>query len=87
MAQQYTSKGFWEAYGKLPNDIRDLADKCFEILKSSPQHPSLRFKKVGSVYSARVGLHHRAVALSQGEDFFWFWIGTHAEYDALLRAL
>jgi hypothetical protein len=35
----------------------------------------------------RVGLHHRALAVESGEDVIWFWIGSHAEYDTLLRAM
>jgi hypothetical protein len=54
-------------------------------MKAAPDHPSLRFKKVGAIYSARVGLHYRALARHRGDNFYWFWIGSHAEYDRLLR--
>jgi hypothetical protein len=30
-------------------------------------------------------LRYRALAVRRGDDFIWFWIGSHAEYDALLR--
>jgi hypothetical protein len=40
--------------------VRDLADKNFRLLKTDPSHPSLHFKKLGKVWSARVGLHYRA---------------------------
>jgi hypothetical protein len=39
------SKRFWECYNELPEDIQTLADKNYELLKASPQHPSLHFKK------------------------------------------
>jgi hypothetical protein len=42
-------------------DIRGLADKNFQLLKADSLHPSLHFKKVGKVWSARVGFHYRAV--------------------------
>jgi hypothetical protein len=32
-----------------------------------------------------VGLHHRALAAERNEEIVWIWIGTHAEYDLLLR--
>jgi hypothetical protein len=41
-------------------------------------------KKVGRFWSVRVGLHHRALAVEDGGDLVWFWIGTPAEYDRLL---
>jgi hypothetical protein len=39
------------------------------------------------VFSVRVGLHYRAVALRDQDTLIWFWIGTHADYDHLLRSL
>ena len=41
----FASASFWEAYGKLPGHIRNLADKNFALLKENPQHPSLQFRK------------------------------------------
>ena len=64
--------------------MQSLADRNYELLKSDPGHRSLRFKKVGSLWSVRVGLHYRALATEAGEDFVWFWIGSHAEYDKLV---
>lgn len=79
-----TTPRFWDCYQKLPEEVRELADKYFGLLKNDPQHPSLHFKKVGRFWSARVGLHHRALAVEQGDDLVWFWIGSHADYDNLL---
>jgi len=80
-----TTPRFWEHYRRLPTDVRDLADKHFQLLQSDPRHPSLLFKKVGNVWSARVGLAHRALAVEGEEDFLWVWIGSHDEYDRLIR--
>ena len=80
-----TTPRFWEHYRRLPTDVRDLADKNFPLLQSNPRHPSLQFKKVGKVWSVRVGLAHRALAVEDGEDFLWGWIGSHDDYDRLLR--
>ncbi len=75
---------FWACYRRLPVDIQRLADKCYTLLKRDSQHPSLHFKKVGPFWSARVGLHYRAVVVEQAGEFAWFWIGPHAEYNKLL---
>ncbi len=80
-----TASSFWGYYELLPMDIRSLADKNFQLLKADSSHPSLQFKKVGKVWSARVGSHYRAVATPIEDGFLWVWIGTHAEYDKLLR--
>jgi hypothetical protein len=76
---------FWTCYRALPADIQQLADRSYQQLLQNPRHPSLHFKKIGRFWSARVGLHYRALAVQVGEECVWVWIGTHAEYDALLK--
>jgi hypothetical protein len=72
---------FWKAYDALPPDVRQRADKAYELLKQNPRHPSLHFKKVGDRWSARVDHNHRALAFEVEGGMYWYWIGTHAEYD------
>lgn len=81
----FTSPSFWECYAKLPPRIQELADKNFELLKANPRHPSLQLKKAGKYWSVRVGIKHRGLAVEIEEGLLWFWIGTHAEYDRLVR--
>jgi len=80
----YTVPAYWPRYHSLPAEIRHAADKAFALLKENPQHPSLRFKPVGKFWSARVTQSYRALALKREDGFYWFWIGTHQEYDRLL---
>lgn len=80
----FATPDYWFHYRRLPAEVRALADKNFAMLKANPRHPSLRLKKVGVLWSARVGLHYRALAKERTEGLLWYWIGTHAEYDALL---
>jgi hypothetical protein len=75
---------FWYHYRRLPEDIQELADRCYKLLKQDARYPSLHFKKVGQFWSVRIGLHYRALAIEEDGDMTWFWIGTHAEYDQLL---
>ena len=75
---------FWECYSRLSPAVRQLADKCYELMKEDPRHPSIRLKKVGPYYAARIGLHHRALAVKAPNGLVWFWIGSHAEYDQLI---
>ena len=65
-------KKFWDFRAQLPEAIQRLADENFELLKNNPRHPSLHFKKVGRYWSARVGIHYRAVAVESGNDIVWF---------------
>ncbi len=47
--------------------------------------PSLALKQIGGVWSVRVGNSYRSVAYRQGNEFFWFWIGSRETYNKLLR--
>ena len=82
---QFTDPDFWFHYRQLPGHIRALADKNFALLKADPRHPALRLKKIGVLYSARVGLHYRALARERADGLQWFWIGHHSTYDRLLE--
>ncbi|MDZ7718883.1 MAG: hypothetical protein U5K72_08715 [Balneolaceae bacterium] len=62
-----------------------MAKQNFELLKANPRHPSLHFKKVGNFWSARVGINYRALAVEDGNDFIWVWIGTHDEYERMIK--
>ena len=83
--KHFASPEFWESYQNLPPGIRTLANQNFELLKTNPYHPSLHLKKVGKYWSVRVGRKYRALAFEMEEGLLWFWIGTHADYEALLR--
>ncbi|THV21334.1 hypothetical protein [Peteryoungia ipomoeae] len=76
---------FWAGYNALPKAVQRLADRNFERLKVDPDHPSLHFKQIGKIWSARVGIGYRALAIRSGDDWIWFWIGSHADYDKLLE--
>ncbi len=82
--KHFTTADFWRLYNALPADVRRLADKNYTLLLSDPMHPSLHFKSLGELWSVRVGLHSRAVAYREAENYFWFWIGPHAEYDKIV---
>jgi len=80
----FATPEFWFHYRQLPDEIRDLADRCFETLRADSRHPSLRLKKVGTFWSVRVGLYYRALARDRAEGLAWFWIGPHERYDRLI---
>jgi hypothetical protein len=82
--RHFASSSFWQAYAKLPPGIRALADKNYALLKDNPRHPSLQLKKVGRFWSVRVGIRYRAPAVEVDAGLLWFWIGSHADYDAMI---
>jgi hypothetical protein len=82
--KHFASPQFWRLYRQLSPQVRALADKNFQILKADSKHPSLHFKKIGRLWSVRVGAHYRALGLDRPDGVVWFWIGSHADYDKLL---
>ena len=83
--RHFASPDFWFHYRLLPESIQDLADKNFSLLKENSRHPSLRLKKVGIFWSVRVGISYRALGKGREEGIIWVWIGTHAEYNQLIK--
>jgi hypothetical protein len=83
--KHFASPAFWEAYARLPENVRKAADKNYVLLKHDPHHPSLQLKKIGRFRSVRVGLRYRALAVEVEGGLLWFWIGSHADYDAWLK--
>jgi hypothetical protein len=89
MNSQVTAE-FMACFAKLPEAIRQQARRNYRIWRENPSHPSLHFKRVHAtepIYSVRVGIGWRALGLWEGDTITWFWIGSHAEYDALLKRL
>ena len=80
------SPKFWARYDALPDAIRHATDAKYELLKSNPRHPSLQLKRIGELWSVRVNDQYRALGIDDDPDgIYWIWIGTHAEYDRLIK--
>ena len=81
-----TRPSFWRAYQALDSAAQKAARESYALFLQNPNHPSLRFKKLGgygNVWSVRVNQQYRAVGERQGETMMWAWIGTHNEFDKL----
>jgi hypothetical protein len=75
---------FWDHYNALPVDIQKQADKQFSLFETNPNQPSLRLKAIDPYWTVRVSRGYRALARRRGNDFFWFWIGPHDQYERIL---
>jgi len=85
-----TTERFRKIFQQLPEHIQQQARAAYRLFRQDPAHPSLRFRPVHSsepVYSARVGRSYRALAIREGERLTWFWIGSHADYEEMLKRL
>jgi mRNA-degrading endonuclease RelE of RelBE toxin-antitoxin system len=85
-----TTEKFRRAYERLPENIKEAARQAYKLWKKNPSHPSLAFKLIHStnpVYSVRIGLSYRAIGVKQKNTIVWFWIGSHADYDKMIKGL
>lgn len=85
-----TTSQFWKLYNELPEDVKSRADSAYELWQINPHAHGLYFKRVGKkrpVYSVRIGSGYRALGVLQGDAVIWFWIGTHDEYEGILKHL
>ena len=85
-----TASRFWKCYSTLPEDVRRQAKEAFTLFATNPYYPSLRFRRVHStlpIFSARVNIDYRAVGILKGDEITWFWIGSHADYEHLLKQI
>ena len=81
---------FRARFDALPESVQQQANYVYHLFAANPAHPGLDFKQVskkGPTYSARIGIHYRALAIRKPDHWLWFWIGRHAEYDKLLDQL
>ena len=84
----HTNSSFWKLYGKLPQNIREIAKKQYKLFTIDAYHASLHFKRVHStrpIYSARITRNYRAIGILEDNIIVWFWVGSHNEYDKLLK--
>jgi mRNA-degrading endonuclease RelE of RelBE toxin-antitoxin system len=84
------TKSFRQRLNELPESVQEQAAKAYALWQEDPYHPSLQFKRVSQrqpIYSARVSLNYRVLGLLESDRIYWYWIGTHDEYDELLKRM
>ena len=85
------SEQFIRLFDRLPAEIQEQARAAYQRWKSDPAHPGLQFKRIAHrslpIYSVRIGIRWRALGVMKDDCIVWFWIGSHADYDKLLKRL
>jgi plasmid maintenance system killer protein len=81
-----TRPSFWRAYDALDARVQEAARRAYRLFGENPEHPSLRFKKLGGyehVWSVRINEQFRAVGERKGDTVTWVWIGSHNDFENL----
>jgi hypothetical protein len=82
-----TTRQFWRLFSHLPLDVQRDAKRSYRLFRTNPAHPGLQFKKLegeDNIYSVRLGLEYRALAVRNKDRIVGYWIGSHREYDRLV---
>lgn len=70
-----TTRQFWRLFHDLPFDVQRDAELAYRLFLSNPAHPGLQFKKLegeDDLYSARIGLDYRALAVMKKDLIVWY---------------
>jgi len=85
-----TTQRFWKFYDALPEEVRKQAKGAYGLFSKNPYYPSLHFKRIHSnrpIFSVRINIDYRAVGILEDDDITWFWIGSHPDYETLVKKL
>jgi mRNA-degrading endonuclease RelE of RelBE toxin-antitoxin system len=81
---------FRRAFAKLPREIQKRVRAAYRRFQTNPFHPGLQFKRLHAtspLWSARINDSYRVVGIRRDDDtIIWFFVGTHSEYERLLRS-
>ena len=86
----HTTQRFRKLLAQLPKEIQKQAREAYLQFEKDPYHPGLRFKRVHSkrpIYAVRISRDYRALGIQNDNEIIWFWIGSHSDYDKMLREM
>lgn len=86
--RSHATAQYWKLFRALPQDVRVQAFKAYARFKADPGHPGLNFELIDAqehIWSARINDNYRVLGKRDGAEITWFWIGTHREYEKMIR--
>ncbi len=89
---------FRKAFEKLPDGVKRVARDAYERFRANPFDPAVKLhaiqaSRTSNVYAVDAGTHrgtaYRALGIWQKEKdvMIWFWIGSHEEYNQIIRRI
>ena len=87
---------FRQQFAALPSRIQDIAKHKYRLFLEDPSHPSLRVHELADTRrgshqcgsrSVSITMQYRAIYVTVDGVNLWYWVGTHAEYDAYIGSV
>ncbi|MGH2515632.1 MAG: hypothetical protein ACRDHP_08250 [Ktedonobacterales bacterium] len=69
--------------------MRKQAQQAYQQFQRDPFYPGLNFEEVDrqrNLWSARITRGYRVMGYREDGEITWFWIGSHREYEKLIKA-
>ena len=88
--KSHTTAAFRRLLSEQSERVRRDAQKAWRIWLVDPSAHGLQFKKLklnGQFWSVRINDDFRVVGVMKGDAVIWFWIGSHVDYERLLKGL
>ena len=85
-----TTSKFRACLEKLPDHIQVKARKSYRQWLENRFHPSLQFKQIHTtspIFAVRISMGYRALGILEEDTMVWFWIGSHEEYNSMIKNL
>jgi hypothetical protein len=86
----HTTELFRKLLEQLPKAIQKQAKEAYVQFEKDPYHKGLHFKRVHSklpIYSVLISRDYRALGIQRNGVVIWFWIGSHSDYDKMLKKM
>lgn len=86
----WTTAQFRRLYSEMKHDDQARADDKFDKVLYDPKSAGIHrinqnpYKQY-EVYGAPAGLKQRVLGVRTGTCFIWYWIGSHEEYNKLIK--
>lgn len=75
MIRSRTTRQFWRPFCDLPAGVQRDAKRAYRLFTENPAHPGLQFKQLegeDDVYSVRIGLDYRGLAVMRNGRVVWY---------------
>ena len=85
----HRTKSFKKLYEKLPEFVKENAKKSYKSWLKNPYNSQIKFENIYKNYwSASIGYSYRAIGkMIESDTVLWFWIGSHEDYNHLIKQL
>jgi hypothetical protein len=82
----YLTPKFKKLFEKLPKEAQDKVASNYKLWRADPSSVDFRtLKSNKKIWRVSAGLYWRALGRDEGDSIVWYWVGSHNDYDNLIK--